>query len=258
MDDLLNELEPQGPAPEERERRRRLIAAVGIAGLSLLTVGTLSSGAWFSDTETVNAGQIVTGSVILANDTAKTVQFSETNLAPGDTRYAEVHVNNTGSLELRYAVTANTSAVTATTPGTGGAAIAAAAAAATAAGKTWTPSGYNLADQLEFTVCDQPFAPLTGVCPGTTLFGPAHWADGNTATTVPSTATVPGDTVVVFGSPTDQSGVRTADRVITAGGNDTLYIKAFLDGPTTDNSWQATGTAISLVFNSFQTANNKP
>ena len=90
MDDLLNELEPQGPAPEERERRRRLIAAVGIAGLSLLTVGTLSSGAWFSDTETVTAGQIVTGSVILANQTATTVQFAVTNMAPGDTKYGSV------------------------------------------------------------------------------------------------------------------------------------------------------------------------
>lgn len=253
MDDLLNELEPQGPAPEERERRRRLIAAVGIAGLSLLTVGTLSSGAWFSDTETVNTGQIVTGSVILANQPS-TVPFKVTNMAPGDTEYGSVTVKNTGSLQLRYSVTANTTAVTATSPGgsdPGSAAIAAAAAAATAAGKTWTPSGYNLADQLQFTVCDQPFS--AGACLGTTLFAPGHWGDGLTTTTAP-----PADSVILFGSPTDQPVARTADRVIPAGGSDTLYIKAFLDGPTTGNEWQATGTAISLVFNSFQTANNTP
>jgi len=257
MDDLLNELEPQGPAPEERERRRRLIAAVGIAGLSLLTVGTLSSGAWFSDTETVNAGQIVTGSVILANNTTKTVQFSETNLAPGDTRYAEVHVNNTGSLQLRYAVAANSTAVTSATTGAGGAAIAAAAAAATAAGKTWSPSGYNLADQLWFTVCSVAF--VGGACPTTptndVLFGGTNttadlFGDGSVSSTT--------DSKVLFGSPTDAPGVRANDRVIPAGGSDTLYIKAHLDGPSTDNSWQATGTAISLVFNSFQTANNTP
>ena len=116
MDDLLNELEPQGPAPEERERRRRLIAAVGIAGLSLLTVGTLSSGACFSDTETVPTGQIVTGSVVLADQTATTQQFAVTNMAPGDTKYGSVTVKNTGSLELRYAVTANTTAVPVTDP----------------------------------------------------------------------------------------------------------------------------------------------
>jgi hypothetical protein len=242
MDDLLNELEPQGPAPEERERRRRLIAAVGIAGLSLLTVGTLSSGAWFSDTETVAGGQIVTGSVILTGQPAPaTKAFAVTNMAPGDTEYGQVQVSNTGSLQLRYALTANTSAVAVPAPPTA---------------KT-PPSGYNLADQLEFTVCDKAFD-ASGNCTGNILFGPAHWGDGITATTVPSTSTVPGDTVVVFGSPTDQPGTRTADRVIPAGGSDTLYIKAYLDGPSTGNEWQATGTAISLVFNSFQTANNTP
>jgi hypothetical protein len=217
----------------------------------------LSSGAWFSDTETVNTGQIVTGSDILANDTAKTVQFNETNLAPGDTRYAEVHVNNTGSLQLRYAVTANTTAVTATSPGgtdPGSAAIAKAAAAATAAGKTWAPSGYNLADQVWFTVCSAPF--VGGACPaGAGLFGGTNttadvFGDGVVTTTT--------DSKELFGSPTDLPGTRTADRVIAAGGTDTLYIKAYLDGPSTGNEWQATGTAISLVFNSFQTANNTP
>lgn len=249
MDDLLNELEPQGPAPEERERRRRLIAAVGIAGLSLLTVGTLSSGAFFSDTQTVPTGQIVTGSVVLADQTATTQQFAVTNMAPGDTKYGSVTVKNVGSLELRYAVTANTTAVPVTDP-----AIASLVTAAAAAGKTLTPSGFNLADQLQFTVCAAAFDPLTGACTGTVLFGPAAFASAADVAAPSAAAT----TAVVFGDPTDLNPTAKAtDRILAAGSPaETLYIKAFLDGPTTGNTWQATGTTISLVFNAFQTANN--
>lgn len=249
MDDLLNELEPQGPAPEERERRRRLIAAVGIAGLSLLTVGTLSSGAFFSDTQTVPTGQIVTGSVVLADQTTTTQQFAVTNMAPGDTKYGSVTVANGGSLQLRYAVTANTTAVPVTDP-----AIASLVTAAAAAGKTLTPSGYNLADQLQFTVCDVAFA--SGACPsGHTLFGPGLFGDGNVLSTGPTSTPAEGS-VTVFGDPADGSN-RATDRILAAGATpDTLYIQAYLPGPTTGNEWQATGTTISLVFNAFQTANN--
>jgi len=246
MDDLLNELEPQGPAPEERERRRRLIAAVGIAGLSLLTVGTLSSGAFFSDTQTVPTGQIVTGSVVLANQTTATQQFAVTNMAPGDTKYGSVTVANGGSLQLRYAVTANTTAVPVTDP-----AIASLVTAAASAGKTLTPSGFNLADQLQFTVCDAAFDPLTGNCKGTVLFGPAAFASAADVATPSAAAT----TAVVFGDPTDSNPA--TDRILAAGSAaETLYFKAYLDGPSTGNTWQATGTNISLVFNAFQTLNN--
>ena len=96
----------------------------------------------------------------------------------------------------------------------------------------------------------------SGACPaGAGLFGGTNTTADLFGDGVVTSAT---DSKVLFGSPTDQPGVRTADRVIPAGGTDTLYIKAYLDGPSTDNSWQATGTAISLVFNSFQTANNTP
>lgn len=253
MDDLLNELEPQGPAPEERERRRRLIAAVGIAGLSLLTVGTLSSGAFFSDTQTVPTGQIVTGSVVLANQTATAQQFAVTNMAPGDTKYGSVTVANGGSLQLRYAVTANTTAVPVTDP-----AIASLVAAAAAAGKTFTPSGFNLADQLQFTVCDKAFD-ASGNCAGggTVLYGPNQPFATPAQTATPSNAAT---SVVLFGDPTDTNATAKAtDRIVNPGvtGNtDTLYIKAYLDGPNTGNTWQATGTTISLVFNAFQTVNN--
>ncbi len=232
MDDLLDELQPQGPTPEERERRRRLIAAVGIAGLSLLTVGTLSSGAWFSDTETVNTGQIVTGSVILSNQPT-TVPFAVVDMAPGATEYGSVTVKNTGSLELRYALTANTTA-------------ASASAAEVAAAKT-PPTGYNLADQLQFSVCSQAFDPVTGACGGTILWNSKIWGDGNTATT--------SDSMVVFGDPADGTN-RSSDQILPAGTSQTLGIKAYLDGPSTGNQWQLTGTSVSLVFNSFQTANN--
>jgi hypothetical protein len=171
--------------------------------------------------------------VILANQPS-TVPFAVTDMAPGDTKYGSVTVKNTGSLELRYALTANTTA-------------AAASAAEVAAAKT-PPSGYNLADQLQFTVYNGTFDTLTGTCTGTTLFGPQPWGDKSTATT--------SDSMVVFGDPTDATAAKANDIVLPAGSSNTLCIKAYLDGPSTDNQWQLTGTDLSLVFNSFQTANN--
>lgn len=112
MDDLLHELEPPAPAPEERERRRRLVGAIGIAGLSLVTLGTLTTGAVFTDSDDLGANSFSTGTVLIGTTPASAL-FSVTNMAPGDTVYEPLTVLNQGSLDLRYAVTA-----TATDPDT--------------------------------------------------------------------------------------------------------------------------------------------
>lgn len=129
MDDLLNELDPPALEPEERERRRRLVAAIGIAGLSLVTVTTLASGAWFTDTENLTGNELSTGSVELTVGGVSSMPFSVTNMAPGDVRTGTMSVTNSGSLALRYAVTADSLAVDVPGGGTG-----------------------NLADQLDVAV----------------------------------------------------------------------------------------------------------
>ncbi len=106
MDDLLAEFErPRQETPDDKDRRRRLIAAVGIAGLSLVALGSLTTNAFFTANDSVNA-DFTTGTVDIAATPAPTVNFQAGNMAPGDTVYGNINVENTGSLGLRYAVSA--------------------------------------------------------------------------------------------------------------------------------------------------------
>ena len=109
MDDLLAEFErPRQENPEDKERRRRLFAAVGIAALSLVALGSLTTNALFSDTENTDSSAFVTGTIDLVTNPAApaTVDFSAGNMAPGDTVYGALRVRNAGSLGLRYAMSA--------------------------------------------------------------------------------------------------------------------------------------------------------
>jgi Camelysin metallo-endopeptidase len=115
MDDLLAEFErPRQDTPEDKERRRRLFAAFGIAGLSLVALGSLTTNALFTDQEDVTSAGFVTGTLDLTGSPA-TVNFNAGNMAPGDDVYGSLNLENTGSLQLRYAGTA-----TATDPDTKG------------------------------------------------------------------------------------------------------------------------------------------
>ncbi len=106
MDDYIREYEGAG-APDEGERRsrRRLLAAIGIAGLSLVTVGTLTTGAIFSDTQDLGANSFTTGTLVLGLNPVSAL-FSVTNMAPGDTVSQPLTVSDAGTLGLRYAATA--------------------------------------------------------------------------------------------------------------------------------------------------------
>jgi hypothetical protein len=70
-----------------------------------ILAGLASAGsALFTDTATIDANTFTTGSVgISTNPTTAAVTFS--NMVPGDQVTAPIDVNNTGTLELRYAVT---------------------------------------------------------------------------------------------------------------------------------------------------------
>lgn len=208
MDDLLDELEPPATSRAERERRRRLVAAIGIAGLSLVTVSTLASGAWFTDTKDLGNNQLTTGSVELTVAGVSSIPFAVSNMAPGDVRSGTLSVDNSGSLSLRYAVTATS--VTVDPPGGGVG---------------------NLADQLDVAV----YAGAT--CTGTPLYSGR----------IGSADTIFGDAA---------TGSDPGDRTLAAGVSETLCVQASLDGPTTGNQWQLTGTEITLRFAAEQTVNN--
>lgn len=103
MDDLLAEFElPKERSPGAKERRRRLVATAGIVGLSAIALGSLSTGAFFTDQTSVDSADITTGSVAINTNPNATLDFAATNMAPGDSAYKKLQVLNDGSLALRY------------------------------------------------------------------------------------------------------------------------------------------------------------
>jgi len=147
MDDYLRELEGAPTDPEERRRRRRLVAAIAVAGLSLVTLGTLTTGALFTDSEDLGANSFTTGTLVLGLNPT-TALFSVANMAPGDTVSKPLTVSNTGTLGLRYAVT----------------------------GTATDPDAKGLRNQLDFTVYSGVSAAnctAGNLAAGTVLYGPA-------------------------------------------------------------------------------------
>jgi hypothetical protein len=103
MDDLLAEFEqPKERTQGAKERRRRLVATAGIVGLSVIALGSLSTGAFFTDQTSVDSADITTGSVKINTNPNATLDFAATNMAPGDSAYKRLQVLNNGSLAMRY------------------------------------------------------------------------------------------------------------------------------------------------------------
>ncbi len=146
MDEYLRELEGAPTDPEERRRRRRLLASIAVAALSLVTLGTLTTGALFTDSEDLGANSFTTGTLVLGL-TPTTALFAVANMAPGDTVSKPLTVSNTGTLGLRYAVT----------------------------GSATDPDGKTLRGQLQFTVYSGVTAAnctAGALGAGTVLYGP--------------------------------------------------------------------------------------
>jgi hypothetical protein len=96
-----------GRKQEAREERRRLRMAILIITLSLVTLGTLMTGAILTDTDSVGANTFTVGSVDISVAPASAV-VSFAGMAPGDVVTAPAAVSNAGSLQLRYAVRSTT------------------------------------------------------------------------------------------------------------------------------------------------------
>ncbi len=124
----------------------RLLIAVLLFGTAIATVVTASTGALFTDSDSIGANTFSSGTIILdTSPTTALVSFSD--MAPGDVANNTLTVSNNGSLQLRYAVTSLTTEAT-------------------------------LAAQLDATIWDEAAeAVVNGVCdataPGTVLYGPA-------------------------------------------------------------------------------------
>lgn len=81
---------------------------IGLLAIGILVVGVgVGTGALFTDTQSVDANTFTTGTVDIAtNPTTALVTFS--GMAPGDQVTNPLVVTNSGTLELRYAVTSTT------------------------------------------------------------------------------------------------------------------------------------------------------
>ena len=171
MDEYLRELEGAAPKdPEERRRRRRQLAAIAIAGLSLVTVGSLTTGALFTDSQDLGANSFTTGTLMLGLNPA-TALFAVSNMAPGDTVSKPLTVSNAGTLGLRYAVT----------------------------GAATDPDAKGLRNQLQFTV----YSGLSAASctagtfgAGTVLFGPAALGASVAVFGNPAQGQQPGDRIL--------------------------------------------------------------
>ena len=85
----------------------RLAATVAVVGLSAATLTGMATGAFFTDTASVDANTFTTGTVeISTTPTTAVVSFS--TMAPGDRVTAPLVVRNDGTLALRYSFLSTT------------------------------------------------------------------------------------------------------------------------------------------------------
>ena len=83
-------------------RRRRAVAAL-VAGGALVTVGGLASGAFFTDSASIDNNTFAFGTVELSTNPT-TALVSMPAMQPGDSVTKPLAVNNDGTMELRYSV----------------------------------------------------------------------------------------------------------------------------------------------------------
>ena len=161
------------------------LASATLLGLSAVTLTGLASSALFTDTKATTASAITTGNVSLALGGTSSTAFAVTAMAPGDTRYGVVTVQNSGSLALRYAGTAN-----------------------------WSAAGVlpNTA-----TLSLRAIASGAATCDGT-----LGWGTGDVSTNVKTTSALV-TTATLFGS--SVTGQQTGDRTIAANANDYFCIR---------------------------------
>ena len=82
---------------------KKVVVSILILGV-VLAVALIGAIALFTDQETNPGNAFTTGTLELTSDPA-TAMFTVTNMAPGDVKYDGIQLTNSGSLELRYAMT---------------------------------------------------------------------------------------------------------------------------------------------------------
>jgi hypothetical protein len=97
----MDQLTPAQVPTRRRNRRRMLVAMLFASSLATVGAGAMSL-AVFTDSK-ASSGAWTTGSIILG--VAPTTAFTASGIMPGDTGTQIVAVSNTGTAQLRYAMT---------------------------------------------------------------------------------------------------------------------------------------------------------
>jgi len=224
MDELLEKMIDPEPSRQDVARRRRAWATGSILVLAAAGVASLTTSALFTDQDSL-AGTISTGTVVLGADGAQ-FMMPVGGLAPGGTVVAPITLSNTGSLELRYAVSvsAATAVPTAGTAGTG-----------------------DLRDQLRARVLADATCTVTSVETAPPVLG-------DTQTLVGTEFGLPSDVTAIVGDPL--TGAQQGDRVLAGvTGTETLCVRVDM-ALAADNTFQNTAAELTFRFDSEQTVNN--
>jgi spore coat-associated protein N len=89
-------------------RRARPLLALAVVALAITSIGAgVFSLALFTSTATVGANTFTTGTIVIGTSPASAL-LTAANMMPGDSVTAPITVSNTGTSQLRYAVTAAT------------------------------------------------------------------------------------------------------------------------------------------------------
>jgi hypothetical protein len=81
---------------------RLATASAALLAVSAVSVGTLASTALFTATASSGPATVASGSVSLALGGTASTTLATSGMAPGDTRFGVVSVQNSGSLQARY------------------------------------------------------------------------------------------------------------------------------------------------------------
>jgi hypothetical protein len=195
------------------------LAVLGLTALAAASIGagTMFTGALFTDQQ-VDSSTFTTGTISLDPTKIAAMDLTSTAMMPGDTKRSSVEVKNTGSAQLRYAVS-----------------------------QTSTNSDTkDLRDSLNLAVKTAD----TGA--GTDFGTDGDYCDDGTGTSLRAAAAM-GASANLVGNPSQ--GSQTGDRTLNAGASEVLCFTVTLD-LSAPNSMQGASTTTTFTFDAEQTANN--
>ncbi|GAA1242581.1 TasA family protein [Oryzihumus leptocrescens] len=192
----------------------RRVAAVALAITTVGTFGVLTTNALLT-TSTGTTAHFEAGTIDLTTD-APTSIFNVGAMVPGDAVFKSIHVTNSGSAQLRYAVTSKA-------------------------------TGMVTSSSIAGNLTVQAFSGV-GSCDSTGV------NTGGAAAGSLTKFVIPTGTATIFGDPTP--GAQAGDRVLGPGQSEDICLEVALPASTPAIYGDAATTDINFGFYGEQTANN--